>query len=163
LKRKAIAGSGLVLLALAAILTLFFFWRENWAANESPGAVERFFARMLLSSSRSAEEIPNPIAVTDAALQEGRALYEEQCAFCHGVDGAGTDLSGAQFYPPVPSLKPPENQLTDSQMYFVVRRGIRYTGMPSFANALTDDQVWKVILWLRAQSNADPSRSSSVP
>jgi mono/diheme cytochrome c family protein len=155
LKRKAFAVLGLVLIALAAAFTLLSFWRENWAVNESPGAVERFLAGILLRSSRSVQEIPNPVPLTDAALAEGLDLYEKQCTFCHGPDGGGPDSSGVQFYPPVPSLLSPQNQLTDSQMYFVVQRGIRYTAMPSFAKAMTDDQIWKVILWLRAQATND--------
>jgi mono/diheme cytochrome c family protein len=150
-----VAAAGLILMAVAVIFALFSFWRENWAANESPGAVERFLAGILLRSSRSVEEIPNPVLLTDAALAEGLDLYKKQCAFCHGPDGSGPDSSSVQFYPPVPSLLPPQNQLTDSQMYFVVERGIRYTAMPSFAKALTADQIWKVILWLRFQPASD--------
>jgi len=143
-------------MALAVLFVLFSFWRENWAANQTPGAVERFLAGLLLSGSRAVEEMPNPVLPTEAALAEGRELYERQCAFCHGADGTGTDRSGVQFYPPVPSLAPLQNELTDSQMHFVIQRGIRYTAMPSFANALTDDQIWKVVLWVRNHTNTNP-------
>lgn len=158
LGRKAIAGTGLVLLALAVLFALFSFWRENWAANQSPGALERFVAGLLLSGSRSVEEVPNPVAASEPNLAEGRELYGKQCAFCHGKDGTGTDRTGVQFYPPVPSLAPPQNQLTDSQMHFVIQRGIRYTAMPSFANALSDEQIWKVVLWVRKLSRKDLQR-----
>ena len=150
-------------MALIVIFALFSFWRENWAANQSPGAAERFLARLLLRNSRSVVEMPNPVPPTAAALNEGRELYEAQCAFCHGADGTGKNLSGVQFYPPVPSLLPPQNQLTDSQMHFVIQRGIRYTAMPSFSNALSDDQIWKVIMWIRVRTGTDASNSSPIP
>jgi mono/diheme cytochrome c family protein len=161
LKKKSIAGLGLALMALAIVFALFSFWRENWAANQAPGPVERFLAGLLLSGSRDVEDRPNPFSATEENLSEGRQLYESQCAFCHGPDRAGPGDSEVQFYPPVPSLARPQNQLTDSQMHFVIQRGIRYTAMPSFAKALSDDQIWKVVLWIRSDTN--PGIQSDPP
>ena len=162
MKKKTIAGLGLVLLGLAVIFALLSFWRENWGANQTPGAVERFLAEWLLSGSRNpAVEVPNPVAATEANLAEGRELYDQQCAFCHAPDGSGSSASRVKFYPPVPSLLPPQNQLTDAQMQFVIQRGIRYTAMPSFEKALTEDQIWKVVLWVRRLSQIRPSNGSS--
>jgi mono/diheme cytochrome c family protein len=167
--RKIIAGAGLVLVALAMLLSLFFFWRENWGANQTPGAVEQFLARLVLASTRRAEaELPNPIAPTEENLRTGQALYEKQCAFCHGLDGSGPAESRVQFYPPVPSLSQPDNELTDAQAHGIIRRGIRYTAMPSFERALSEEESWQVVLWLRqlqrtANPNATPGASDSAP
>lgn len=162
MKRKTIAGWGLGLIVLVALFALISFWRENWGANQTPGPVERFLAEWLLSGSRgTAAEVSNPLPATEANLAEGRQLYEKQCAFCHGADGTGTSMTGVQFYPPVPSLLPPQNQLTDGQMFYVMQRGIRYTAMPSFANALRDDQKWKVVLWARNLSQSSSRRDAS--
>jgi mono/diheme cytochrome c family protein len=150
-------------MAMAVGFALLSFWRENWAADQSPGPVERFLAGLLLSGSRNVEEKANPVPPTEENLAEGGRLYEAQCAFCHGSDGTGPGQSGVQFYPPVPSLAPPQNQLTDAQMHFVIQRGIRYTAMPSFAKALRDDQIWKVVLWIRQRTNANPSAQSRTP
>jgi len=148
--KKAIAGVGLALMGTAILFALVSFWRENWGANQTPGAVERFLAGWLLSGSRGqSAEMPNPVAPTAANLTEGHDLYLKQCAFCHGEDGTGGGRSGVQFYPPVPSLIPPQNQLTDSQMHYVIEQGVRYTAMPSFDNALNEEQIWKVVLWVR--------------
>ncbi|OFV98681.1 MAG: hypothetical protein A3H94_04130 [Acidobacteria bacterium RIFCSPLOWO2_02_FULL_60_20] len=164
MKKKTIAGLGLALMGLAVIFALLSFWRENWGANQTPGAVEQFLAGWLLSGSRyPAAEIPNPLTPTETNLAEGRQLYEKQCAFCHGLDGAGSGRSRVQFYPPVPSLVPPPNQLTDSQMHFVVQRGIRYTAMPSFAKALSEDQIWKVMLWVRQLPEPQSEGESASP
>ncbi|MBI4479259.1 MAG: cytochrome c [Acidobacteria bacterium] len=164
MKKKTIAGMGLAVTGLAVIFALISFWRANWGANQTPGAVERFLAGWLLSSSRYATaEIPNPLTPTEANLAEGQGLYEKQCAFCHGLDGSGSGSLRVQFYPPVPSLVPSPNQLTDSQMHFVVQRGVRYTAMPSFAKALTEDQIWKVVLWVRKLSEPQPTGASAAP
>jgi mono/diheme cytochrome c family protein len=147
--KKTTAAAGLGIVALVLLFALVSFWQENWSANQSPGVVERIIARWLLSVSRgAAKEIPNPVSATEANLTEGRELFEKQCAFCHGADGNGSSGSGVQFYPPVPSLVVNDRKLTDAQMHAVVSQGVRYTAMPSFANAIREDQIWKILLWV---------------
>jgi mono/diheme cytochrome c family protein len=164
--RKTAAGLGLVVIAIVFIVALFSFWRENWGANQEPGALERFIARLLLSGSRRGNpEEQNPIAPTNENLAEGRDLYNQHCAFCHGEDGRGSGQSGVRFYPPVPSLVDAAQEMTDAQMYNVIRQGVRYTGMPSFGNALTPDQIWKITTWIHyLPANAsEPSGDASSP
>ena len=160
--RKVVAGAGLALIIFFLGYALFSFWRENWSATKEPGALERLLARWLLSSSRAAEnEIPNPFPPTEANLAAGRELYEAQCSFCHGVAGDGSSASGVQFYPPVPSLVEANRNLTEAQMHAVIRLGVRYTGMPSFAKALNDEQIWKIVGWVRQLPESRPSGSAN--
>ena len=148
--KKSIAGVGLIVIALLVILAVASFLRENWGADQSPGAVERVLAGWLLAGSRrSVPEAPNPVPATEENLNQGRDLYNKNCAFCHGEDGEGSPATGAQFYPPAPSLVDKNQTTRDSEMHAVITDGIRYTGMPSFAKALSDDERWKVVLWLR--------------
>ena len=151
--KKIYASLGLVLIAGIIVFAVVAFLRENWGADQQPGAVESFLARWLVGRPRSSEaDLPNPYPPTEENLRSGRELYEKHCAFCHGVEGRGTGDSGIQFYPPVPSLAEPENDLTDGQMHHIIMRGIRYTAMPSFARALTEEEVWKILTWVRKLS-----------
>lgn len=142
-----------VALALIVVVFLFAvlsFLRENWSAAEKPGALENFMARLLLRRTHNAGgEAKNPLQSTTENLEEGRQLYEKQCAFCHGQDGSGQRPTGVQFYPPVPSLLEHSGEMTDGQIHYIVTNGIRYTAMPSFAKELTPEQIWKVTLWVR--------------
>jgi mono/diheme cytochrome c family protein len=148
--KKSTAGAGLILVAIVVAFALLSFLRENWGADQSPGAVERFVAGWLLAGSRRAvTEVPNPVPPTESNLNEGHVLYDKQCAFCHGEDGKGSPETGAQFYPPVPSLVDPSQTRSDAEAQAIISQGIRYTGMPSFAKALSEDERWKVVLWLR--------------
>ena len=148
--KKPAAAIGLLLIAVVAVFALLSFVRQNWAADQSPGAIERFLAGWLLSGSRgAASDTPNPVPPTEANLNEGGVLYEKQCAFCHGMDGKGSAESNVQFYPPVPSLVDPQQTLSDGAMQAVITQGVRYTGMPSFAKALSEQDRWKIVLWLR--------------
>ena len=142
--------TALVLIALVFLFALFSFLWENWSAAERPGALESFLARIALSRARNADrDVKNPLLPTPENLEEGRRIYEKQCAFCHGQDGSGQGQTGLQFYPPVPSLLEHATEMSDGQIQHVVTKGIRYTAMPSFAKQLTPEEIWKVTLWVR--------------
>ena len=148
--KKPFAKFALSLIVVAILIAIASFIRENWSANDRPGSVETFFAKLFLSRSRNSEaERKNPLQSTQENLAEGKRLYEKECAFCHGIEGKGQGESGLQFYPPVPSLVGKAETLSDGQVQFIVREGIRYTAMPSFTRELSQDDIWKVVLWTR--------------
>ena len=157
MKKKRFAAVALALIALAFVFVIGSFLRENWAANQSPGAIESFIARLIrsLGAQRQADQ-PNPFQATPENLEEGRMLYEKQCVFCHGDDGVGQTPEGIQFYPPVPSLVEPDLELSDGQMHFIATNGIRYTAMPAFSNVLTPEEAWKTVLWVRRLAQQPP-------
>ena len=161
--RKIYAKAGLVLIVIVFVFTVISFLRENWGADAKPGPVERLLAGWVLSRSHSAgSEARNPFPPTEENLREGRLLYEHQCAFCHGLEGGGQDPNGLQFYPPAPSLVEEAHHLSDGQLHAIISRGIRYTGMPSFAKAFSPDQVWKTVLWVRRLSQ-QPEQETTAP
>ena len=143
--KKIYAGTGLALVGIILVISFVAFLRENWAADGSPGGVERWFAKLLLSQSRAGnDDLKNPLSPNEAILAEGQAMYDQHCAFCHRKDGSGTGADGMQFYPPVPSLQDPSKPLSEGQVFSIVKLGIRYTAMPAFSKVLSDQEIWKV-------------------
>ena len=161
-KRAAVA---LVLIALVFVFAIGSFLNENWGANQTPGAIESFIARLIRSlGAQPRADQPNPFSATPENLEEGRMAYEEHCVFCHGDHGTGqTPEKGVQFYPPVPSLVDSKLNLTDGQMHSVVTNGIRYTAMPAFEKVLTPEQTWKAVLWVRRLAQQPPPAVSAEP
>ena len=139
------------------------FLRENWAADGTPGGMERWITRWFLFRNRGAgSQASNPLPATQANLLQGREIYEKHCAFCHGPDGRGADANGMQFYPPVPSLAPPAEPLSDGQIFSVVQLGIRYTAMPGFSKVLSEQELWKAtgfVQSLATRGKPNPSNS----
>lgn len=142
--KKTYAGAGLIVVGIIVVFIAISFLRENWAADGSPGGMERWFAKLLLSQSRAGDELKNPLPTSESILADGRAIYEQRCAFCHGKDGSGTGADGMQFYPPVPSLQSPAEPLSDGGIFSIVKLGIRYTAMPAFSKELSEEEIWKV-------------------
>jgi mono/diheme cytochrome c family protein len=142
--KKSYAGAGLIAVGIILVFIVVSFLRENWAADGTPGGIERWFAKLLLSQSRAGDELKNPLPADESTLSDGRAIYDQHCAFCHGKDGNGAGADGMQFYPPVPSLQNSSEPLSDGQVFSIVKMGIRYTAMPAFSKAFSEEEIWKV-------------------
>lgn len=42
--------------------------------------------------------------------------------------------------------------MTENQNFYLIKHGIRYSGMPAWKQSMTDEQIWQVALFL-AQMN----------
>jgi mono/diheme cytochrome c family protein len=90
-------------------------------------------------------------------LDTGEHIYKTACVACHGPDGKGTPKSIAGFEPPdsFPDFTRCDQTTAelDNDYRAVIVHGGRYRGfsqiMPSFKQALTPEQINKVIGYLR--------------
>ncbi|MGA8154168.1 MAG: cytochrome c [Terriglobales bacterium] len=144
---------GIIVALLALVLgglafATFGFVPTN--ADATPPRLERHWAMSALDSSvdRHAPRVTNPLSPTDDNLIDGMKIYTMNCSVCHGtLDSKPSPLEKA-FYPGAPQLilDPPDDP--EWHTYYVVRKGIRYTGMPAWGKALSDQDIWKVTAFL---------------
>jgi len=94
-----------------------------------------------------------------ASVARGGALYGENCAPCHGASGRG-DGSAAAGLPirPADLTEPHLFAHSPGELFWWVSRGRANGAMPGFAAALTPDQRWDVINFIRAHAAGDLTR-----
>lgn len=93
----------------------------------------------------------NPIAASPEEIERGRRTFAGFCMVCHGLDGqnTGVPFAGAMS-PPVPALASPEVQAySDGQLHWIVQNGLFPSGMPASRDLLSDEEIWRIVLWLR--------------
>lgn len=91
-----------------------------------------------------AQEQRNPFETADA-VQQGAALFQRHCSYCHGArgeGGRGADLTTGQY----------RRGGTDAILYTTVRNGIPGTEMPPVR--ATDDEVWKMVAFVKRLGTA---------
>jgi cytochrome c oxidase cbb3-type subunit III len=82
----------------------------------------------------------NPLGSSPEVVAAGRAIYNQSCTVCHGVDGAdgdrGPGLAAARRYA----------RQTETEIYDAVLNGVPGTGMP--AMGLSSDDAWRITAFL---------------
>ena len=142
-------GVLLVLLVAAAIVATGSF---DVAASTPPGKLEQSLARFALDRSvaRRAPKTANPLAPSDALRREGLSHYRENCVGCHGASGVEAAEYGQGLNPPAPDLSLPRVQRrTDGELFWIVSNGLRMTGMPAFSPTHKEQEIWKIVAFLR--------------
>jgi mono/diheme cytochrome c family protein len=119
-------------------------------ANVEPPHLERRIAMGAVDASmdRHAPRVTNPLTPTDQNLEDGMKLYTMNCALCHGgLDHKPSPLEHS-FYPPPPNLiaDPPDDP--EWHLFYTIRTGVRYTGMPAWDKTLTEQDMWKITMLL---------------
>ncbi len=96
----------------------------------------------------------NPLPSTRANVAAGRQLYEKNCAACHGAHGLGDGPAAKALNPPPASLAGIGRMpmTSDAYLYWTIAEGGAPVGsaMPPFKAALGKDEIWKIVLFLRA-------------
>ncbi len=148
-----------VLVALFAVLLIaiagwFFAARFSLSALNDPGPIETYLATKmkLWVVSRSARG-PLPPAPPDnnASVNIGQMIYGGECASCHGTDGRTPTDVGRWMYPRTLDLGSSEVQSwSDAELFWIIKHGIRLSGMPGFGRTRSDEQIWHLVHYVRS-------------
>src|SRR3954463_14433498 len=78
---------------------------------------------------------------TAEGRQQGAALFQTHCAYCHGArgeGGRGADLTSGSY----------RHGGSDTELYATIRNGIPGTEMPTVR--ATDDEIWKLVGFVKS-------------
>ncbi len=120
------------------------------------------------SVARHASDAP-PNSLDDAATAQAgaRAYATIGCVNCHGGPGVGWAKFSEGLQPVPADLKKMATARTPSELFWVVKNGIKMTGMPSFGAAgATDQQIWTIVAFIRkwpSLSDADYKAWTAAP
>ncbi len=87
----------------------------------------------------------------------GFLLYRKNCQPCHGAPGVASDAIGMGINPKPPQLATVGIDWNESELYWIVSRGLKMSGMPAFAPRLSDGDRWAIISFLRRLSRMSPA------
>lgn len=136
-------------LAIGAVVIAAGF--VDVSATSSPGAIERTIAPYARDRSiaRRAPKtaLPQP---DDNAIARGREHYRTNCLVCHAAPGLPSSELAKGLNPLPPSLESKATQSrTDGELYWIISRGIRMTGMPAFSPTHADPEIWNLVAFVR--------------
>ncbi len=103
----------------------------------------------LVSVAYGQELESSPFHADPASIGVGKASFRLRCSACHGIHaegGRGPALNRGEF----------EAGETDLDIYRVIARGVPGTEMPAFGQRSTEENIWRIVSFLRTfEASAD--------
>ncbi|CAE7476737.1 unnamed protein product [Symbiodinium microadriaticum] len=97
----------------------------------------------------AASAVKNPVTYSEDVLKEVKKLYVQQCALCHGEKGKGDGFAGVALKPkPADFSTDKFYDQTDGEIFWKMTTG--RAPMASYKGILKDEEIWKIIHYLRS-------------
>lgn len=159
---------GILVMPVAALAAAWLGWLPV-GANGRPGRLETAFAHLALDRgiARSAPKLSNPIASTADNLMAGMKIFKDDCAGCHGDPNNAAKREAERVLYPIPpvfALHPPRKP--DYQLFWIVKNGVRYSGMFRWDGLfgkdasgvdISDEKIWTVVTFLSHLDSLPPA------
>jgi mono/diheme cytochrome c family protein len=158
---------GILFTLVTVALAGFAYLRLGYAEVRADVPSSRLEAALLGSALRAsirrqAPDMPNPVAATNETLIAGGKLYLNECSGCHGELEKGKGGSPDALFPAPPQFSTVGTDLSESQIFWVTKHGIRRAGM--FANGQwdADDKIWQMAAFLKRVNTLPPGVKEAV-
>jgi mono/diheme cytochrome c family protein len=136
-----------VLAALVVIYTGIFNVSATW---KDPAPVVWAVHTTFINSVRAhANSITAPASFSEEQVRAGFRHYNETCVYCHGGPGRDPGDIGKGLNPEPPYLVDTASGWKANELFWIVKNGVRMTGMPSFAPVLKDEDIWAVVAFVQ--------------
>jgi mono/diheme cytochrome c family protein len=145
---SAIVGFGIIWLGLFNIAAT----DKHWAITNN---LLEFVRERSITSNAVNIKVPN---LSDKnRIAKGAANYDAMCAQCHLAPGIKTSELYEGLYPQPPVLY--EHGLENheaTETFWVIKNGLKMTGMPAWGNYNSDDQIWDLMAFIFELKNITP-------
>lgn len=115
------------------------------------------------SIDRRVGALPAPPPLGDPQLiRTGLIHFSEMCVVCHGAPGVPKSEIGMGLNPDPPDLAHEGAEQAPARLFWVLKNGIKMTGMPAFGMTHTDEQIWSMVAFLKQLPKLTPQQYSAM-
>ena len=139
----------LVVLGIAGVAYVYSGWFDV-AASSSHNALERWALNTTMKRSvvAGAHSVGDPPPFSDEMFKDGFEHYDEMCTVCHGGPGIERSEICKGLNPQAPNLTDAVKAWTPRQLFWIIKHGVKMTGMPSLGATHDDDEVWSIVAFI---------------
>ena len=137
-------------LGLAAAVCIFIYSGfYNVAATSEHWGITKILMQITMQRSVAfhAKEVtvpPRPLSP-----KEGFPDFNEMCVNCHGAPGILPGEVGKGLNPRPPDLAIAAKELSLSELFWIIKNGIKMTGMPAFGPTHTEERLWSITAFVK--------------
>ena len=156
----ATGAAWLAVFAVAGVIGgLLFTWSGLYSVAASRGHWPGFGLLLEFGMRSSVRTHALGIAVPDlsdrALVERGAAHFQGGCAPCHAAPGQPASPIVRAMLPEPSDLKTVVPTWKPNQLFWIVKNGLKYTGMPGWSAPERDDEVWAVVAFLQQLPSMD--------
>jgi mono/diheme cytochrome c family protein len=158
---------GIITLTLLAALFLLFIFSGIY--NIGATSPHYKFTRWVISKMTDhsikhyAGEVTEPPNLTDSSLiKTGFIHYREMCSGCHGAPGINRNEVAEGLYPKPPRLLKSANEWKPAELFWIIKNGIKMTGMPGFGISHSDDKIWAMVAFMEKLPDMTPDHYKTL-
>jgi len=134
-----VAGAGVFWLGLINIGASTGHWAiTDWVLHTAMRRSVQFRA-----DATPPEDFPSA-----AMIRRGAGHYEIGCAPCHGSPAAPRGAVVREMTPEPPDLSGRIDLWSPADLFWIVKHGVKLTGMPAWPARSRDDEVWSMVAFL---------------
>lgn len=104
-----------------------------------------------------ARKIVAPPLVDKQMVKSGAVLYQANCVECHGAPGVASRGIGMSMQPVPGPLVDATSKWDAGHMYWIVRHGIKMSGMPAWEYRMQDEELWQLVAFLQQMPQLSPA------
>ena len=155
--------------ACLVLLIIVVLWIISGTYNVAAVEPHSEAMRWLLASVRdrsvaNQSQAIHPPSLQDSALvQTGFQEYHMMCFTCHAAPGYEASAIGKGLNPVPPKLEARRTQArSDAELYWIIKNGLRMTGMPAFGPTHDEKTLWSLVAFLRQLPKTDRQEYSAL-
>jgi mono/diheme cytochrome c family protein len=104
---------------------------------------------MLNAVRRRAQGIEAPPLDDPALIRRGFLLHRDACVQCHGAPGVAPHDIGKGLLPIPNNLVQTAREWKAAELYWVIRNGLKMTGMPAWGLRFGDEDLWAIVAFMK--------------
>ncbi|MGE0370687.1 MAG: cytochrome c [Gammaproteobacteria bacterium] len=155
---------GVLVLAGAVGLIVVYTGAYNVAATERHTSFVRWALDTTFENSvkRRAADIVPPDSITPEMITAGAVSYKAMCQHCHAGPGIERDEWASGMLPQPPHLTEAAAEWTLQQVFWLVRHGVKMSGMPAFGPTHDDQAIWSIAAFVKELPAMTPEHYAAV-
>jgi mono/diheme cytochrome c family protein len=145
--------AGILIIVIGCASYAIRMVQGGFSTRVAPGAVESSLAMTMrdMAIPSRYKTMKNPVTATPEVIHEGMAHWADHCATCHANNASGDTMYGKMMYPRPPDMREKDTQdMSDGELYYTIKNGVRLSGMPAFGDPGDDDMdSWRLVAFIR--------------
>jgi mono/diheme cytochrome c family protein len=142
----------LILMMLGALSAMGFVYLGLYNISATDQHTAPVYKLLEYAMRKSVQLRTGSIAVpelrNEQRIENGIVLYRAHCVQCHGAPGVAPEPFSLGLLPAPANMVAAAREWKPAELYWIVRHGIKMSGMPAWEYRLNDSEIWDVVAFV---------------